>query len=209
LDVSRLCCGIYAGLGQRSSRTTGERKMRKFLLGIFLVTSCLLAENSAEAQEKNTIVPIKEYIDASGEVDIIVSIYDQPKGGSLLFRQREKVIAEDGLFNDVVEVPSWILKSYSRIFLEFAKASSPFQLLADDRLQFMQPGTQAHEPGTRAYVTEDASFTAVCFTCGGTYPIIVGAIATRIGGQNYERGRSCAGALAYTTRDSRPWICEQ
>jgi hypothetical protein len=84
----------------------------------------------AIAQEETTIIPITEAIDAEGPVHIVVSIYDAPQGGTLLFQGRKFVIAEDGQVHDEIEVPTELVRSHPTVFVDVAKESSEATLAA-------------------------------------------------------------------------------
>jgi len=48
---------------------------------------------------------------------------------------------------------------------------------------------------------------AVCFTCGGDWPVWAGAThAVTTGSISYERGSGCSGSIA-GTNDNNPYIC--
>jgi hypothetical protein len=178
----------------------GEIAMNRILSVALLFV--LSVAQAVKAQEETTIIPVKEYIDGAGPVEVIISVYDQPQGGVLLYQVTKSVTAEEGLFDDTIEVPSELLSAHPQVFVEFTKASSPIKPLAEERMQFTQPTTP--EAGALAASAYDASF---CFTCGGFYPNIAGGVATRIGGTNIERGRGCSGGLVKNTRDHRPQLC--
>lgn len=165
----------------------------------------LLVVNPVEAQQQSITIPIKAYIDYKGPIVVTVSVYDQPQAGRLLYITTKRVIAEHGIFADVVEVPSEVVTNNQRVFIEFAKQSSPSLPLAQARMQFSNQ--RSISPQDTIRVPGDSSCTSVCFTCGGSYPLFAGAIATRIGGQNIERGQLCDGAPNENNNDDRPFIC--
>jgi hypothetical protein len=177
--------------------------MKKRLAIVFFCSLVWLAAvQPATAQEETTTIPIKEYIDVAGPVNLIVRIYAAASGGALLFQVPKVVIAEDGQLNDEIEVPAKLLESHPTVFVEVAKASSPSKPLDEERMEFslLDPEADAATgPGIRGVV--------VCNSCGGPYPFHLGAVGGRSSRPWVkELGKNCGGKL-HDARDIRPWIC--
>jgi hypothetical protein len=182
-----------------------EGTMKKRLAIVFFCSLVWLAAvQPATAQEETTTIPIKEYIDVAGPVNLIVRIYDAPQGGALLFQVPKVVIAEDGQLNDEIEVPAELLESHPTVFVEVAKASSPSEPLDEERMEFSLPDPEADAASGRKIRN-----VAVCNTCGGPYPGRLGAVGGRTSWPPVkELGKNCGGTL-HDAYDKRPWICGQ
>jgi hypothetical protein len=155
------------------------------------------------AQPEATPIPVKEYLNTVGAIDIIIRVYDAPQGGTLLYQVTQSVTAQEGLFDEVLDLPTALLTAHPQVFIEFATAAAPEEPLAEERMQFTLPGEPA---GARQREGERVTDVAVCFSCGGDFPFLAGTVATRSGGKNLERGRHCAGQLR-ARRDPQPRIC--
>ena len=58
------------------------------------------------AQPETTPIPVKEYLDAVGAIDIIIRVYDAPQGGTILYQVTQSVIAQEGIFYEVLDLPT-------------------------------------------------------------------------------------------------------
>lgn len=180
---------------------------------IIALIALLLAGSAAGAAPLTSIL-VKDSINAKGWVPMVMAVYDAPEGGRVLYETTRSVDVRNRLFVDVLEVPSDILGGHSQVFVEFALAKSPQRPLRPQRMPFAVPPSQQSPgvsiAGVRAVATVGTHVLAaesVCFTCGGAYPYQAGALATRSGGPNIERGRGCGGGLRTTTTDNRPFLC--
>jgi hypothetical protein len=181
--------------------------MSRVALPIFLFV--LLAAQPVQAQEEmTTMIFVKDYIDETEPVELVISVYDQPQGGMLLYQVTKSVTPEDGIFDDSIKVPSEILSRHPQVFVEFAKASSPSDPLSGERMQFAQRGVSSRDTQERADPpSQSADLISVCFTCGGQFPLEAGAINAGTGSHNHQRGPGCSGGLRDMV-DRRPRICE-
>jgi hypothetical protein len=177
--------------------------MKKLLTIVFCSLVWLSAVQPATAQEESITIPIKEDIDVVGPVNILVRIYDAPQGGSLLFQVPKVVIAEDGQLNDEIEVPAERLESHPTVFVEVAKASSPSKPLDEERMEFSLPDPEADAAGGQGILG-----VAVCRTCGGPYPAVLGAVGGLTSGRLkvVELDKNCKKKLR-ERYDPRPFIC--
>jgi hypothetical protein len=153
------------------------------------------------AQPETTPIPVKEYLDAVGAIDVIMHVYDAPQGGTLLHQVTQSVTVQEGIFDELIDLPTALLMAHPQVFIEFATAAAPEEPLAEERMQYTQPGELA---GARRHqLFTDVS---LCFSCGGDFPFLAGTLATRNSGKNLERGRRCAGDLRHR-RDTQPRLC--
>jgi len=103
---------------------------------LWVLLSVLSAVQVVQAGE-TTMIPIKGEINASGEVDLIIRVYDQPEGGRLLYQLTKMVTAEDQIFDDEIDVPSELFSANPQVFVGFASASAPEDEIGE-RMQFPQ-----------------------------------------------------------------------
>lgn len=187
--------------------------MSRVALPIFLFF--MLTTQFVRAQEEMTTILVKDYINEITPVELVISVYDQPQEGTLLYLLTKLVTPEDGIFDDSIEVPSEILNRHPQVFVEFAKGSSPSEPLASERMQFSQPGVSRGIKGSNITPQDDPGNgvisleVSVCFTCGGNWRYNAGAIVAGpfvSGRHNHQRGPNCSGSLAQST-DTRPRIC--
>jgi hypothetical protein len=184
----------------------------------FLVLYMLILFLPIYASAGTTIpVLVKESINANGQIPLTMTLYDAPKLGLNLYQTNKIVVVADREFVEIIEVPSEALQGRSKVYVEFTRVGFPLTPLNADRMPFAIPPSQQTATLTQgATVAQAAAFyegahvlaaESVCYTCGGAYPYQAGALATRSGGPNIERGRGCGGSLHTTTSDSRPFIC--
>lgn len=178
-----------------------------------LATVVLLLGTPLYAHEETTEIIVKEASEATGPLEVLISVYDQPQGGTVLYQTTQTVEVSEGQFVEILSVPTALWAEHPQVFIAFAQATDPPVPLGDERMQFTHPSARMTDHGL---VPQGASPTAaaaavygaaVCYTCGGAFPFQTGAIATRIGGTNIERGPGCAGPLRRVTNDSRPFLC--
>ena len=103
---------------------------------LWVLLSVLSAVQVVQAGE-STMIPIKGEINASGEVDLIIRVYDQPEGGRLLYQLTKMVTVEDQIFDVEIYVPSELLSANPQFFVGFASASAPEDEIGE-RMQFTQ-----------------------------------------------------------------------
>jgi hypothetical protein len=176
----------------------------------------MLSTQLVRAQEEMTTIIVKDYIDEVKPVELIISVYDELQGGTLLYQLTKPVTPEDGIFFDTIEVPSEILDGYPQVFIEFSKASSPSEPLPGERMEFNQPWVSRDIEGANI-TSRDAEGLAfsesvsVCFTCGGAWPFTAGAIVAGpfvSGRHNHQRGENCKNPdVLEQSTDPRPQIC--
>jgi hypothetical protein len=97
-------------------------------------------EQAIPEDGESTLIPIQGEINASGEVDLIIRVYDQPEGGRLLYQLTKMVTVEDQIFADEIDVPSELLSATPQVFVGFASASAP-----EDEIGERMPFTPAVE----------------------------------------------------------------
>jgi hypothetical protein len=189
--------------------------MNKLLAIVFCGIVCLSAAQLAtvqlvRAQEERTTIFVKEYIDEVEPVELIISLYDQSEGGALLYQLTQVVTPEEGIFDEPITVPAEILSQYHQVFIEFAKASSPSEPLAAERMQYTHRVIREDIHGTDIQPSDlpgrGSIDVSLCFTCGGFYPREAGAISAGPGSHNHQRGPRCSGPLRNII-DRRPRIC--
>jgi hypothetical protein len=123
--------------------------MSRATLPMFLLV--LLTAQLVHAQEEMTTIFVQEYLDEVEPVELVISLYDQPQGGALLYQLTKVVTPEEGIFDDFIEVPAELLSQYPQVFIEFAKASSPAEPLAVERMEYTHAeAAQADRPHAAA-----------------------------------------------------------
>ena len=117
-----LRAAVGAADGAMDSRSM-EGPMPRRLVVIVL---CVIALAPAVlAQPETTPIPVKEYLDAVGAIDIIIRVYDAPQGGTILYQVTQSVIAQEGIFDEVLDLPTALLTTHPQVFIEFATAAAP------------------------------------------------------------------------------------
>jgi hypothetical protein len=200
-----------------SAQRAGEEKPMKyiqvgFLIGAvvtvaawaespdLLIKGTLQVQSSANPDDKST----------NRGVSLVLRLYDQKVGGTLLFQERQTVQVDDaGIFVASVGdgtrggVPASITDRHGTVWGEYVLASTAFINTVNSRQQITH---RKEDIGTNVLVNVPTS-TVLCFTCGGAWPIRVGDWNVVNAPNNVrERGGSCA--LPFILRqDTRPFLC--
>jgi hypothetical protein len=158
----------------------------------------------AQAQEQEastssrTAVPVKGTIEATGSVELLITIYDREAGGRELYSVTATLPVEMNTYFDMINVPDAIFRGRQTIYVEVARPSAP-AIALEARAQFTKPGGV-----NKAFAVLGCS---LCYTCGGSYPVFNGAFVTP-GVGTQERGKSCSGKVE-SRLDFRPHLCCQ
>lgn len=170
---------------------------------LLLMTPLMVQAQEPEALDNSsTAVPVKGTIQATGSVDLLITIYDRESGGHELYSVTASIPVERNTYFDTINVPDAVFRGRQTIYIEVASPSAPAVAL-ETRAQFTKPGA-------RGAVTNKARAPvgcSLCYSCGGSFPIFGGAFVTA-GVGTQERGRSCSGNVA-PRLDFRPYLCCQ
>lgn len=148
---------------------------------------------------------------ADRSVSVVLKLYDQEFGGTLLFEERQTVqVDEAGIFVAFVGtstkggVPARITDRHATLWGDFALASTAFINTVNGRQQI----THRREGiGANAFVFIPTS-TTLCFSCGGSWPVFQGSFPVPFFSFNVqERGSLCSGSPSTSRSDSRPFLC--
>jgi hypothetical protein len=171
------------------------------LLVIFVAMPAAQAQKSAASA--STSVPIKGIIEATGSMELLVTIYDSETEGHELYSLITRVPVENQTYFDMVNVPNTIFRGNQTVYIEVARPSAP-AIALEPRSQFTKPGGERIGGADKSFAILGCS---LCYTCGGSYPIFNGAFATP-GLGTAERGKSCSGKVE-SRLDFRPHLCCQ
>jgi hypothetical protein len=164
-----------------------------------LVLLCGLSAVQVVQAGETTMIPLKGEINARGVVDLVISVYDQPEGGILLYQLTKPVAVKHKIFDEDINVPSELFSANPQVFVGFAKTSAP-----EDEIGERMPFTKA--PESHPIPQNHTGYVSLCFTCGGHFPFRVGAFPVPSPYRVVERGSGCSGSLI-ERRDTRPWLC--
>lgn len=168
-----------------------------------LLFALLVALPVAEAQEpeanSSSAVPVKGTIEATGSVELLITIYDRPTRGHELYSVTTTIPVEHNMYFDIINVPDVVFHDRQTVYVEVATPSAP-EVALEARSQFTKPGGEVK----KSFAILGCS---LCYTCGGSYPIFNGAFGT-LGVGTHERGRSCSGKVD-SRIDFQPNLCCQ
>ncbi len=140
-------------------------------------------------------------------VKVIIRLYDQQFGGSLLFQEQQSVaVAHDGIFVAMAGaatqngVPARITDQHATVWADYSLAAAAGINLANGRQQI----THRRSDFSPSAIAIDPS---LCFSCGGAWPIFAGAFTPGVNNPT-ERGSGCSDVLTVRT-DSRPFLCSR
>jgi hypothetical protein len=171
----------------------------KLAFVVFALLICL----AQVAVAATTSIPVKGRINATGSVDLLITIYDREVGGTELYSMTKTLAIDRGVYFGMVDVPESVMTGRQKVFVELARPSAPAIAIAA-RSQFAQRGDAQAASPNKAVSIQGCS---LCFTCGGTFTVFQGAFTTT-GTAPQERGSSCSGAVISRT-DTRPFLCCQ
>lgn len=184
------------------------------LVSLVVTTMIVNGRFSARAKPKSPQVPAQEgqtrrlpfkgWLDKEdAQVEVILKVYDQEKGGTMLFETKQAVVVTQGMYVTFVEVPSEIISKHPTVWLEAARVTAP-DLALGERISFVAP-TRTTQAFTCDFPNGCAS---LCSTCGGAYPHFRGSIPTRLGVAPFIRGLNCGGDIV-PRNDVEPFLCTQ
>jgi hypothetical protein len=182
--------------------------MKWFTLQIMLF-AMLMTLPAAQAQKpealasSSTAVPVKGSIEATGSVELLITIYDRETGGHELYSLTATLPVERNTYFDMIKVPDAVFRGRQTVYVEVARPSAP-AIALETRAQFTKPGNGPGGGAEKSFAIRGCS---LCYSCGGAYPAFNGAfVTTGVGTQ--ERGRSCSGNVD-SRIDFRPHLCCQ
>lgn len=182
--------------------------MRRHTFQVLLLAtwSALPMAHAQETEDlARTAVPVKGSIEATGSVELVITLYDREKGGNELYSVTSTVPVEGNTYFGMIDVPDEVFRGKSTVFVEVAKPSTP-AIALEARAPFTKPGGKPARGTQKSLIILGCS---LCYSCGGSYPIFSGAFRTPIlGPGTAERGKSCSGSVA-SRPDIRPHLCCQ
>ena len=182
-----------------------------FSLTLFCVTA---AQSQVSVSEEGGTLPFKARLALNssvtpsiGKVEYVFSVFNAASGGTKLFEESQSLEALRGnLYAQIGSktpggIPSNILRNNPRLWIEFAKSSSPWAVEQPRLLLVLR----------RANVSPDAITVfvdpSVCFTCGGAWPIFAGSWGSTT--DAIERGSGCSGGFSTAFHDRSPFLCSR
>ncbi len=153
-------------------------------------------------------LPVKGRIAAGdGNAQLVFRVYDRARAGTLLHAENQVVRISRGIYYTTVgRDAAAALGSRRSVWVEVAAASAPRRPLGERQAFTLtregQPSLAGTEPSTETHVPGAA---ALCFSCGGRWPIHTGSLINQSGGV-VEYGGSCTNPFAFNS-DTNPFLC--
>jgi hypothetical protein len=173
-------------------------------VGLFAIAASFTVATVTAQELQTTSVPFKGTMAKDGEVELVLRLYDQAKGGTKLFEEPTLVDVSQGMYVVFAEVPSEVIVRHATVWMEVAKEAAPDLPLGDRQPFAMKPAGNSPQ----AVVCPAGGCATFCFTCGGAYPFFNGGFPLAAGSAPIERGWSCAGGLT-SQADTFPYLCTQ
>jgi hypothetical protein len=143
---------------------------------------------------------------ADRSITVVLKIYNEGVGGTLLHQERQTVEVDDaGIFLAPLSASAAARLSgqNAKLFGEVSVQGGIFAAAVEGRQQIL--GVRA-EFGTQATIFIPTS-TTLCYTCGGAWPVFQGSWNVPYALNNVtSRGGACYGAPVART-DTRPYLC--
>ena len=102
--------------------------MKRYVSQVLLF-AILVALPVAEAQEQeatsSSAVPVKGTLEATGSVELLITIYDRPTRGHELYSVTTTMPVEHNMYFDMINVPDGVFHGRQTVYIEVATASAP------------------------------------------------------------------------------------
>jgi hypothetical protein len=162
----------------------------KKLSGLFVFAAVLSLSQAAQAQNFKARLPNQK-----GEVQMLFRIYDQAQGGAVLSEETHTVQVVNGFMEATLAAPA-SNNANGILWVEMSDVASPDVVIGQRAI--LPPNS----PSVNGIFLQPA---AICYTCGGQWPMHQGTLPTPYAA--YEYGPGCGGQLSSDWSDTTPYLC--
>jgi hypothetical protein len=191
--------------------------MKSTLTSLFALTLLSVTAAQSQVSEQGATLPFKARLaqnssltPSTRSVEYIFSVFNEASGGTKLFEERQSLQVVDGnLYAQLGSrtpggIPAQILQNNSKLWIELAKASSPWAAEQPRLLINLRPAPRSGvSPDLTVTITTGAR---LCYTCGGLYPVFSGSWGSSPQAAS-ELGPGCSGTFGTTFNDHSPYLC--